>query len=128
MPRKNKFIAACLALFFSFFSLAALAARQSERSMAGMACCKPGAVKCCKKHHHPDSESGPSFAPRNCRSDCGHVALGGIATGGFVPEKAARLTVEPSTAVLLPGRATAITSILAPDNLQQRPPPTLPVA
>jgi hypothetical protein len=129
MPEKNKFIAACLALFFSFTSLAPLLAQQSASSIAGMACCKPGAVKCCRKHHHSDSENnGPAFAARTCASDCCHVALGGVATGIFVPENAATWTVEPSMAVLLPALETVVASILAPDTLQQRPPPVLLVA
>jgi hypothetical protein len=117
-------VAAFLALFFSFSSLAALAA-QSVPSPAGMACCRNKEKSCCRKSHNPDSGRGAVISGRTCASDCGQATLGSIATPGYVPVQTVAWGIATDASVLLHGREVFTASILIPNNLQQRPPPAL---
>ena len=135
MPGLNKvrswnrcLVAACLALLFSFGSLAPLAAQSFSSAPAGMACCRTKGKSCCSKNQAHHSTGGPVFSALPCSSGGCLVSLGGVAIAGFAMFRVH--TWEPATeaAAVRNSRHLFPASALALYNLQQRPPPSIPVA
>jgi hypothetical protein len=117
-------VAAWLALFFSFASLAPVAAQAGNGSSSGMACCKAKASSCCPKHRGTSGKGTPVIAAAHCL-DCEYVAVNGARSMGGVPIRFQVLTVaiEPMGHVRV---APAMPrSQVSSHSLLQRPPPVL---
>jgi len=117
-------IAACLAILLSSASLVQLSA--SSFSGSSNSCGRSQGKCCCRKNAH--ATPGPAVSSKSCESDCCQVTLGGTAANGFV---------QPSTRVVAPQAAflsrvcegePATEARLSGYSLQQRPPPTFPIA
>lgn len=91
-----------------------------------MACCHGKVKGCCRKNHDPEALPGPALTAKDCRSDCGHIPLGGVSgiSGVPVPRNGDNFRTESASALSCIQDAVAA-SILTPNILQQRPPPSL---
>jgi len=117
-------VAAWLALFLSFASLAPIAAQSLNDSPGGMACCKSKAKGkcCCRKHPGSSGKSTPVITAAGCL-DCENMAVNGVSSMGLVPIRFEVLTV----AIEATGKVRFATVIprsqISTHSLLQRPPP-----
>lgn len=129
LRRSNRcLVAACLALLFSFGSLAPLAAQSFSSAPAGMACCRTKGKSCCNRNQAHHAPAGPVFAAVSCASDCCPVSLGGIALAGFGIFRTRVWEAALHAAAVLNGRPIFPASAFAFYDLQQRPPPSTATA
>ena len=113
-------IAACLALLFSFASLAPLAAR--SLTACNSSCCRSRAKCCCGKAN-AKPPVGPALSSKSFCGDCGKVTLGSVRTSGFVQPSSRSLA--PPAELLVSERAgeSSPAADLSGYALRQRPPP-----
>ena len=116
-------VAAWLALFLSFASLAPIAAQSLNDSSGGMACCKAKGKCCCRKHPGSSGKGTPVITAAGCL-DCENMAVSGVSSMGHVPIRFQVFTV----ATEVTGKARVATVIprsqASAHSLLQRPPPT----
>lgn len=120
-------LAACLAVFFSFASLAPLVAQSFNRVSSEMQCCRTKGKCCCHKGPGSAGHDGPAVAAAPC-ADCGGAAMGSTRPddSAVVPLQAWVLAVRPHGAIA-PSAVTAESRNLE-HSLQQRPPPVNPLS
>src|SRR5947207_14975151 len=112
-------VAVCLALFFSFSSLAPLAPQSLSSPSASMHCCRTKGKSCCC---HKNSNQDPAISGRSCPNDCGHITLGSVAGIDYVPLRSAAwaTVVDASGQALVPTHYKH--TRLLTHELLQRPP------
>ena len=117
-------VAAWLALFLSFASMAPLAARSLNDSPGGTACCKAMGKCCCRKHPGSSGKNTPVITGAGC-PNCENMAVNGVSSMGQAPIRLQvfRVAIEANGKVRI---ATIIPrSQVSSHSLLQRPPPAL---
>ena len=119
-------VAAWLALFLSFASMAPIAAQSLNDSSGGMACCKAKGKCCCRKHPGSSGKGAPVITAAGCL-DCENMAVSGVSPMGHVPIRfqvftvATEVTGKARVAIVIPRSQTSSHS------LRQRPPPAFAI-
>src|SRR5216684_3450690 len=115
-------VGVCLALLFTFSSLAPLAAQSLTSSAAGMSCCRSkGKSCCCRKDHNQE----PAISGRACPNDCGHVTPAGVTVAQYVLLRARTSVPAAEVSSQLQVLISSAQTLLLSPNLRQRPPPSL---
>ena len=119
-------VAAWLALFLPFDTVAPIAAQSLNDSSGGMTCCKAKGKCCCRKHPGSSGKGVPVITAAGCL-DCEHMAVSVVSSMGHVPILFQVFTVATEVA----GKARVATVIprsqTSSHSLRQRPPPTFAI-
>lgn len=119
-------VAACLAVLFSFSSLAPIAAR-SLNDAADMPCCKTKGKCCCRSHRRSNATGGATIAAAGCL-DCGSGTLGGVSASSHIAIRLQVLAPATDVACKVPVGAVVPQPHFPAHSLRQRPPPPHPLA